>query len=212
MVHSVTFDDDDDSELHVFSGSDLLLTHYDVMDLDWQEIAERSAIDERRGLVIAQVATLEDLVDEFILYSEDPLDPEAGQRELDRLMLGARLHRLRAALSSLGLLDGRTTSLMDDLDAVVLRRNQLAHGTLMVQPLRVVPISDLATSDLELEWRLVDRRRRTSEGVSMAGLRADLSAAIGAFMALLSYAELFVEQAPHPANFGGGFYLARPTP
>ena len=71
-VRLASFDDDDESELYVFSGNDLLLSHYDVADLDWEEVAERSVIDERRGLVIAQVAVLEDLIDEFIVCLGDP--------------------------------------------------------------------------------------------------------------------------------------------
>ena len=49
-VISVCFDDPSDEELSVFSGTDLLVTHYDGPDLDWQEIAERSELDKRRGL------------------------------------------------------------------------------------------------------------------------------------------------------------------
>jgi len=56
-------DDDSDEDLCVFSGSDLLISYYDVADLDWQDVAERSAIDERRGLVIAQVAALADPIE-----------------------------------------------------------------------------------------------------------------------------------------------------
>ena len=63
---SVSFDDDNDEELSVLSGYDLLIAHYDVADLDWREVAERSALDQRRGLVITQAAVLEDLIDEFI--------------------------------------------------------------------------------------------------------------------------------------------------
>jgi hypothetical protein len=46
---SVSFDDEDGEELYVFSGGDLLMTHYDAADLDWEEVAERAALDERRG-------------------------------------------------------------------------------------------------------------------------------------------------------------------
>ena len=64
-------DDPCEDELSVFSGNDLLIAHYDVSDLDWEEIAERSMIDERRGLIIAQVSALEDLLTEFVLYLSD---------------------------------------------------------------------------------------------------------------------------------------------
>lgn len=46
---SVSFDDDSDEDLSVFSGNDLLTAHYDVADLDWREVAERSALDGRRA-------------------------------------------------------------------------------------------------------------------------------------------------------------------
>jgi hypothetical protein len=52
----VSFDNDSNEQLSVFSGNDLLITQYDVSDLDWPEVAERSALDERRGLVITRVA------------------------------------------------------------------------------------------------------------------------------------------------------------
>jgi hypothetical protein len=49
-IRSLSFDDPSDDDLVVFSGHDLMLSRYDHMDLDWQEVAERTAIDERRGL------------------------------------------------------------------------------------------------------------------------------------------------------------------
>jgi hypothetical protein len=61
---------------------------------DWHEVAERSALDERRGLVITRVAVIEDVVDEFILYLADPSDHDAYQADLDRLTIGPRLDRL----------------------------------------------------------------------------------------------------------------------
>lgn len=73
------------------SGDDLLMAHIDEVDLDWEEVAERSILDERRSLVITQVAVLEELIDEFILYVTDPADPEGCQRRLDRKTTGARI-------------------------------------------------------------------------------------------------------------------------
>jgi hypothetical protein len=46
----------------------------------------------------------------------------------------------------------------------------------------------------------------------MARLRQDLHEAIGAFTAMLTYAESFVERAPRPVHFDGGAYLGAPTP
>ena len=210
-VQSVSFDDDDESELYVFSGNDLLLSHYDVADLDWEEVAERSAIDERRGLVIAQVAVLEDLIDEFIVYLEDPRDVEALRRELDTKTIGPRLDMLESRLRHAGLLDPQVIERIEELRAVARRRNQLAHGTIHLRPLRIVPVEALGRRDVEVEWVLVDRRSRESERISMAGLRQDLEDAIGAFTALLAYAERFVEKAPRPSHFADGAYLAAPT-
>jgi hypothetical protein len=61
-----------------------------------------------------------------------------------------------------------------------------------------------------MEWVMADRHSRTSERISMVGLRSDLHAAIGAFAAMLAYAESFVERAPRPINFCGRTYLGPP--
>ena len=78
-ARSVSFDDDNDDELFVFSGNDSSPLTYDLADFARARIAERSELDKRRGLVIAQVAVLEDLIDEFILYLIDPIDIDADQ-------------------------------------------------------------------------------------------------------------------------------------
>lgn len=111
-LRSLTFDDDDERELHVFSGPDLPSTHHDLHDLDWQEIAERSMIDERRSLVIAQVAALEELIDEFILYLKDPADIEELRHRLGGMMVGARLSLTRwtATVVPPGTVDGASGS------------------------------------------------------------------------------------------------------
>jgi hypothetical protein len=88
---SVSIDDDNDEELSVFSGYDLLISHYDFADLDCREVAERSALDQRRGLVITQADVLEDLIDEFILYLADPhkaLRSEASVERRERSGIG----------------------------------------------------------------------------------------------------------------------------
>jgi len=90
-IRSLSFDDEDEEALCVFSGYDLMISHYDIADLDWREVAERSSIDERRGLVIAQVAAIEDLIDEFSIYLDDPVDAESYQRGLDTQTIGPRL-------------------------------------------------------------------------------------------------------------------------
>lgn len=212
-VRSVSFDDGSDEELCVFSGSDLLPSHYDIADLDWEEVSERTLIDERRGLVITQVAVLEDLVDEFLGYLEDPEDARRFREEkLNGTTIGPRLAMLERRLRLAGLLDDEAVDCLTAARATVYRRNRLAHGTVNCRPTRVVPISDLAHVDLEIEWVLVDRRSDETERISMARLRQDVDDAIGAFSGLLAYAESFVERAPTPKHFGGGHYLGAPTP
>lgn len=211
-VRSVSFDDASDGDLWVFSGNDLLLSHYDIADLDWDEIAERALIDERRGLLITQVAVLEDLVDEFILYLEDPQDARRfREKELNRATIGPRLTMLATLLRSAGLLDNQAADCLAAAGTTVDRRNRLAHGTMHCRPTRVVPIRDLAHVDLEIEWVLVDRRSDETERISTARLRQDVYDAVGAFSGLLAYAESFVERAPQPRHFAGGHYLAAPT-
>ena len=119
---------------------------------------------------------------------------------------------LETRLRHAGLLDRQVIEQIEELRAVARRRNQLAHGTIHLRPLRIVPIEALGRQDVEVEWVLVDRRSRESERISMAGLRQDLYDAIGAFTAMLAYAECFVEKAPRPFHFADGAYLAAPTP
>jgi hypothetical protein len=118
---------------------------------------------------------------------------------------------LESGLRRAQLLGQEAVERIAELRVVVRRRNQLAHGTTYCRPVHLVPIKDLGSRDLELEWVLVDRRSGQSERVSMARLRQDLLDAIGVFAALLSYAESFVERAPRPAHFPGGAYLAKPN-
>jgi len=207
--NSISFDDEDGEDLSTFSGLDLLIAHYDQVDLDWQEVAERSVIDERRGLVIAQTAVLEVLVDEFILYLLDSPDEVAAYAALDGLTLGRRISQFEAALEAHGLVTPEARAVVRDLRAVASRRNQLAHGTIERRMTRVVPIAELSHADLEVEWVLLDRRG-DQERLSMAGLREDVYMAAGAFSALLAYAEWFVEIAPRPQFFSGGRYLPNP--
>lgn len=210
-VRSLSFDDDSDEELHVFSGNDLLIAHYDAADLDWHEVAERSAIDERRGLVITQVAVLEDLVDEFILYLADPVDSDEYQAELDRVTIGPRLDRLGNLLLDAGILDANAHAVLGAVRRVVARRNELAHGTIHCRPVERVQAGTWLDG-IELEWIITSRRSRTLERVTMAGLRHDLYDAIGCFSSLLQYAEWFVQTAPAPRHFRGGRYLGTPSP
>lgn len=210
-VHSISFDDDSDEDLYVFSGNDLLISHYDQVDLDWQEVAERTAIDERRGLVILQVATLEDVVDEFLLYLGDEEDQAAQQRRLEAATIGPRLRELEGLLRGADLLDDRAEQLLVTLRSVVDRRNELAHGTISPRLVSVSSVPPGRGHGLAVEWVLVDRRSRTIRRITMRELRQDLYDALGAVSEMVSYAEHFVSIAPWPVHFRGGAYLATPT-
>src|SRR5262245_19131718 len=213
-IVSLSFDDhDDDRELTVFSGQDLLTAHYDQVDLDWEEVAERSLIDERRGLIITQVAVLDDVIDEFIMYLEYPIDVELYRREhLDRITIGPRLQLLEQLLAEHAMLSERAGALLTELHEIAAIRNRLAHGTIHRRPLRIVPIRELATETTELEWVLTDRRDRRNERISMLGLRTTLHRTQGCFMDLLAFAEMFVDVAPSPKNYSVGWYLRAPSP
>jgi len=208
-VHSVSFDDDSYEELCVFRGNDLLIVHHDVADLDWQEVAERSALDERRGLAIAQVVVLEDLIDELILYLADPVSIDAYQAGLDRLTIGPRLDRLEALLLNARHLDDKATEVLNAARRVVARRNELAHGTIYFRPVQPMQLGSLVDG-IELEWVITSRRSRSFERITMAGLRRDVYDAIDCFSSMLQFAERLVESSSPPYNFGGGRYLGTP--
>jgi hypothetical protein len=210
-VRSVSFDDDSVEELFVFSGNDLLTAHYAVGDLDRREVAERAALDQRRGLVIAQVAVLEDLIDEFILYLVDPIDVDAYQAKLDRRTIGPRVDRLEKLLARANVLDSTAVAALETIRQVVARRNELAHRTIHCRPVEPVE-PDSWIDGIPLEWILFSRRTRTEERITMVGLRQDVNAATSAMSSMLRYAERFVEVAPRPRNYGGGRYLGAPTP
>lgn len=211
-IRSVSFDDDSEDDLCVFSGDDLVVTHVDGPDLDWEEVAERSALDERRGLVIAQVAVLEELIDELILYLIDPPDPRRYRCDLNQKTIRPRIDQLERILGDRGLLDRATSCLFSGLRSVVDRRNELAHGTLYRRPLQIVPINELGQHDIDLEWRIYSRRYQSSRRITMSGLRSDLYEAIGQFMELLKWGDQLVERVPYPRHFRDMIYLGTPAP
>lgn len=214
-VISICFDDPSDEDLSVFSGSDLLVSQYDGPDLDWQEVAERSQIDQRRGLVIAQVAVLEDLVDEFLTYIIDPVSPGELAARLGAMTIAPRIDLLRSQMKKIQLLDDEAEALIDELDRVAQRRNELAHGILhwrLVAGQSRLLRDLLGQTEIELEWIITNRRTRSSQRITMLELRQDLYDAIGVFMAMLGYAQVFAERAPHPRHFSGGQYLVVPIP
>ena len=221
MIEELSFDDEfGEVDMHVFSGPDLVTFHYDLADLDWAEVAARTAIDERRGLVITQAVVIEDVIDEFILYLEDPPDSKQYRTEtLGNLTAGRRRQQFEELLSAAGLLDSRAAQLLELCRALGERRNTLVHGTIeyrifnVAKPDQVViPIAEFQQASLAIEWILTDRRTGATERVSMARLRQDLVEAQGLVDELLNYAEYFVERAPRPNNFQGGAFLGAPTP
>jgi hypothetical protein len=220
MLDDLTFDDESGEDMYVFSGSDLLASHYDLADLDWPEVAARTAIDERRGLVITQAVVIEDVTDEFILYLEDPPDSMQYRREsLGSWTAGRRRQQLEMLRRGAGLLDSQAAQLLERCRAVGERRNTLAHGTIeprlvnVAKPDQVVvPIAEFRDASLAIEWILTDRRTGATERVSMARLRQDLVDAQVLVDEMLNYAEYFVERARRPNHFQGGAFLGAPTP
>ncbi|WP_200216391.1 hypothetical protein [Micromonospora coerulea] len=192
-VVEVSFDDDSDEPLNVFSDYDLLLSFHDTADLDWEEVAERSALDERRGLVITQCTILEDLLGDVILQLERPDDPETRQRDLDQWMIGRRLSHVELLLESGEPSEANSSFPREELWAAVRRRNELAHGNIMRVIGEAYPRPNGLGKTRRVEWRLVDRRTRRSRLITMAGLREDLHAAIAAYTNLLRWASNHLE-------------------
>ncbi|GGL88630.1 hypothetical protein [Micromonospora yangpuensis] len=184
-VVEVSFDDGSNEPLNVFSDYDLLLSFQDAADLDWEEVAERSALDERRGLVITQSTVLEDLLGDVILQLERLSDPERRQREIGQWMIGKRLSRVETLLSSGGYLEASSNFPREALYGAVRRRNELAHGSIIRVIGDAYPRTDGPGKTRRVEWQLVDRRTRESRLITMAGLREDLYAAIAAYTDLL---------------------------
>ncbi|MGW0505486.1 hypothetical protein [Micromonospora sp. NPDC003241] len=186
-VVEVSFDDDSDEPLNVFSDYDLLLAFHDEVDLDWEEVAERSALDQRRGLVITQSTVLEDLLGDVILRLEEPDDPEARRSELDQWTIGKRLKRVESLMDGSASPEANGTFPRDELWAAIRRRNELAHGNITRVTSDPYPRPDGPGRAMRVEWHLVDRRTRESRLITMAGLREDLYAAIAAYTSLLRW-------------------------
>ncbi|KAB1118476.1 hypothetical protein F6X54_03300 [Micromonospora aurantiaca] len=183
----VSFNDNSDEPLHVFSGYDLLLAFHDAADIDWEEVAERGALDERRGLVITQSTVLEDLLSDVIVQLERPDKPETRLRELDQWMIGKRLKHVESLLERGAYPEVKNSFPFEELWDVVRRRNELAHGNLMRVIGEACPRSEGPGKTRQVEWHLVDRRSRGSRLITMAGLREDLSAATTAYINLLRW-------------------------
>ncbi|MGW3607915.1 hypothetical protein [Micromonospora sp. NPDC005161] len=186
-VVEVSFDDGSDEPLNVFSDYDLLLSFHDEVDLDWEEIAERSALDQRRGLVITQSIVLEDLLGDVILQLEKPDDPETRRSELDQWMIGKRLHRVESLLASLPSSEANRSFPREELSAVVRRRNELAHGNITRVVGEARPRTGGPGKTQRVEWRLVDRRTCGSQLITMAGLREDVYTALAAYTSLVHW-------------------------
>ncbi|MEU8377459.1 hypothetical protein AB0C22_30725 [Micromonospora sp. NPDC048894] len=187
-VVGVSFDDDSNEPLNVFSDYDLVLSFHDAVDLDWEEVAERSALDQRRGLVITQCTVLEDLLNDVILQLERPNDPERRRSELDRSTIGTRLKRVESLFTSGAFTEAARGFPREELWAVIKRRNELAHGSLTRVVNEVRPRPDGPGKTQRVEWHLVDRRSRETRLITMAGLRQDVHAATAAYTSLLRWA------------------------
>jgi hypothetical protein len=208
-INNVSFDDPSDEPLDVFSGNDLVLAHHDEIDLDWREVSERVAIDERRGLVVLQVSVLEDLIDNFIMYLADDPDQDGYYEQLVRRTIGPRIDRLEQLMRDAGLTDVKSLGIVEDLRKIARRRNQLAHGTIRLRPIDGVRIFP-PKGDIQLEWVIESRRSPTPERLTMLQLREDLHEAIGCFMAMLDYATHLFERTPKRQYFKGGRHLGLP--
>jgi hypothetical protein len=203
---NASFDDSSDKELHIFSGYDLLIAHYDIADLAWEEVAERTVIDERRGLVVLQVAVLEDLIDDFIMRLADEPHQEEFYATLTKKTIGPRLEQLTHLLEERNLIDSKASELLVEVRTIVQRRNELAHGTIHYRPVGGMPPLPLK-GDIEFEWVISSRRSPEPQRLTMSQLREDLYEAIGCFMALLAYSDRWMAQVPPPRYFKGGHYL-----
>lgn len=208
-VRQSSFDDPIEDDLFVFSGNDLLTSYLDGPDLDWREVAERTAIDARRGLVVLQVAVLEDVIDELILYLEDTPDQENLAVRLSRQTFGPRLDRLERLLRDGDLWDEAAEAFLADLRAITKRRNELAHGVIKLRPVGGMP--KLGQCDFDFEWVITSRKSRANERITMSGLRNDLYDAIALFTAALQYGDALVQRTPRRRHFKDGQYVSAPS-
>lgn len=206
-LNNVSFDDSDEEGLYVFSGDDLVISFHDQVDLDWREVAERTLIDERRGLVVLQVAALEDLIDDFIMHLADDPDQEGFYSKLTRKTIGPRLDLLVKLLKEQDVMDDEIEKVLADVQKLVERRNLLAHGTIHLRPVGGIRRTFPLKADSELEWVIKSRRSPTPQRLTMSELREDLHEAIGCFMAMLKCANALVAKTPRPKHFANGRYL-----
>lgn len=210
MVNNLSFDDPSDEGLDVISAYELLISELDVADPDWGKIAERTAIDERRGLVIAQVAEMEQVIDDFILYVADPDDVSAYMQRLAAWTIGPRVKEFERLLRVAGVCDEVAVDVIGMLLSVVARRNLLAHGSLYLRPTKWTPIGQW--DGVEFEWMLRDPRTGHAERISMAGLRTDLEDVIDATVRLIRYGSHLAAQLPPPSNYANATYIAPMQP
>lgn len=158
---------------------------------------------------MTQTIAIEDLLVEGTLYVEDPVDLAGRESAIAGWTFGRKVGALRTALRNSQLLDRVAHSTLARLDRVVEDRNVVAHGVLIRRPTTIVPIAEL-TTDLVLEWVLLDRRSGEAQEVTMSWLRSLVHESQSAFLGLLGFFELLVERAPVPQNFQGGTFIAVP--
>jgi hypothetical protein len=196
----------------VFTGQDLLISHYDGPDLGWEDVAERTEMESLRGLVVAQATILDDLIDEFLLYLIDPGPQDWYRIEVLRSQpVGRKLDHLRSLLRQYGLADVAARYVQAASEALS-RRDVLAHSPLFRQPTRILPIEDIGSTEYEMVIRRRTKKGDTFEVVTEDSLTNDLYNTQGTFSGLLAFAEIMVERVPVPVHFQGGSYLAAPTP
>ncbi|GAA2156655.1 hypothetical protein [Actinomadura napierensis] len=206
-LNNVSFDDSEEEELYVFSGDDLVISFHDQVDLDWREVAERTLIDERRGLVVLQVTALEDLIDDIIMHLADDPDQEEFYSKLTKKTIGPRLDLLVKLLKERDVMDDEMEGVLADVRKLVERRNLLAHGTIHLRPVGGVRPTLPLKADFELEWVIKSRRSPTPQRLTMSELREDLYEAIGCFTAMLKCTNALVAKTPQPQHFTNGRYL-----
>jgi hypothetical protein len=109
------------------------------------------------------------------------------------------------------LFDDDAAKWIADLRRVTERRNELAHGTIRLQPIAGV-LPQLRERDFDLEWVIWSRRSHQVQRLTMSQLRNDLYDAIGVFTGMLSYGDTLAKLAPRPVNFTVGCYICPPRP
>jgi hypothetical protein len=106
-----------------------------------QEAVEARILHELRGVIVGQVAEIENL----LLVIVDDIDKHISAyepRRRSRTGAGAALAEVRKRLKELGL-EGQFADQLDTIQIVIRRRNSLVHGTIHIGFSRVHPDAPL---------------------------------------------------------------------